>query len=923
MVWERDGSFTREYPIIVQDLGGGGIADICFVIDDTGSMGGLITAVRAGVAAFTDSLTRSDINYRLGLVTFKDDVEFDMGYDLTGDVAVFLAAIDAIGVSGGGDGPELSLDAIYDALDSLHWRAGTRIVIIMVTDNSPHYRGDGTAYSDVLPSEVIDHLLDFDALCFCAHVSSWMDVDTNFIHIAEATGAAWYDSSNFAVILSQIVEEIRGGYFVSWTSHDPIADCRVRDTRILAAYPNVHDTDDPGYIDDFDVLDYHSPCSPEALIIEPLPDKYTSCSHQPVIMSFEELEDGIDPASIQFVVENNVFNYDTPGMTWDDPYLRYDPADEDSFTHRSEILVNLARVMDLQGHMPYHGPVAWKFKVDLVGPIAYDPEPPIDAVIDDFQPTISFDISDDYAGVWVSSIIVSIDNNEIRSSFPPELIMIDSSSTGVHWDGRTFRFETSEAGITFQQNDTVCVNIIRAVDKIDYCEPNPLQEDGLVRWCFRIPDDDTLCPEFDMFRPLPDDRMDAGVPFHLECEITDPSGVYDDETGSEGQGVYVIWDDDGDLEDGTYNETLMENIGGDTYRTSEMIPGQSENAEFVWSVWAFDNDFELEEPSDRTGCFSEVQRLIFGIGPIQTIVEPLPLDLSTSTVPDQPIKILLEDDESPIDEASIILEVRGTEYTIADPEMTFIGDTLIFRPTGEWPDGDSVYYSLIAADDIHGLPVQNPHGSRFFPDLSGPYVVDGSISPVEGAITMDFEEPITMIIEDELREVDEETFRLVILGDTITWGDAGLYWDEDDNILSYIPGDAGAVWPNGDTVCVHVINVNDNESDYGTPNGLEDDVFSWCFTVSVTSCGHSPSIFTPNGDGYNDYVVFTYPNQAFGEGVIKIFDTSFNRIWYSERGETIWRGRDDTGDPAAGGLYIYSIEIDGESICNGSVTLLR
>ncbi len=308
---------------------------------------------------------------------------------------------------------------------------------------------------------------------------------------------------------------------------------------------------------------------------------------------------------------------------------------------------------------------------------------------------------------------------------------------------------------------------------------------------------------------------------------------------------------------------------------------------------------------------------------MQTIVEPLPLNLATSTVPDQEIRILLEDEESPVEPSTIILEVNGVEYTIDDPEMRFNEDTLVFKPASEWPDGDSVYFELISAKDVHGLPTQNRHGSRFFPDHSGPYVIPGSISPELDAITMDFEEPISMEIVDDLRIVDGESFILMIGGNPVASGDPGLYWDADRGILSYDPAEAEVVWPNGDTVCVHLIQATDIEAEYGEPNDLYEDEFSWCFTVSVTSCGHGPSIFTPNGDGYNDIVVFTYPNQAFGEGVIKIFDTSFNRIWYSERGATTWNGIDESGDPAPGGLYLYSIEIDGESICSGSLTLLR
>ncbi len=123
---------------------------------------------------------------------------------------------------------------------------------------------------------------------------------------------------------------------------------------------------------------------------------------------------------------------------------------------------------------------------------------------------------------------------------------------------------------------------------------------------FVTPDDDTLGPTFSSF--LPDSVPDTTA-FTISCVITDPSGVYDDSTGSGGQGVYLLWDNDGELTI-TANERRMSLAAGDTFTTDYQIPQQNRNANFVYEVYAYDNDFDFNEPEDRTQAQSGIQSII-------------------------------------------------------------------------------------------------------------------------------------------------------------------------------------------------------------------------------------------------------------------------------------------------------------------------
>jgi hypothetical protein len=120
------------------------------------------------------------------------------------------------------------------------------------------------------------------------------------------------------------------------------------------------------------------------------------------------------------------------------------------------------------------------------------------------------------------------------------------------------------------------------------------------------PDDDTLGPAFSDFSP---DSTPDTIGFRISCAITDPSGVFDDSTGSNGQGVYLLWDNDGELSV-TANETKMSQVAGDTFATDNIIPRQNKGVPFVYEVYAYDNDFDFNEPGDRTQGQSGIQSIV-------------------------------------------------------------------------------------------------------------------------------------------------------------------------------------------------------------------------------------------------------------------------------------------------------------------------
>ncbi len=115
-------------------------------------------------------------------------------------------------------------------------------------------------------------------------------------------------------------------------------------------------------------------------------------------------------------------------------------------------------------------------------------------------------------------------------------------------------------------------------------------------------DEDTEPPVFSNFYPK---EVVAGTDFYIKCQISDLSGIYDDDTGSDGQGVYLIWDVD-ELTPDSHIVRMRETSNG-IYVTNSKIPGQPLGTKIFYQVFAYDNDYDWERKDDRKQGFSEKQ----------------------------------------------------------------------------------------------------------------------------------------------------------------------------------------------------------------------------------------------------------------------------------------------------------------------------
>ncbi|MDX1942549.1 MAG: gliding motility-associated C-terminal domain-containing protein [Saprospiraceae bacterium] len=220
---------------------------------------------------------------------------------------------------------------------------------------------------------------------------------------------------------------------------------------------------------------------------------------------------------------------------------------------------------------------------------------------------------------------------------------------------------------------------------------------------------------------------------------------------------------------------------------------------------------------------------------------------------------------------------------------------------------------------------------------AGAYVVRVT-SPVECKITIPYQLK-TPLIQMQLNQV-------ICEGGTVRFGDqmlseSGIYWDTlrtDFNCDSIIELNLRVTKIIGDSLQIKIF---DGESFQVGPNHYSRPGYYEIPLQSVAGCDSLvyldlqlykvffPNVFSPNGDGQNDYFTIFGGTELLLVKDLRIFDRWGNIIFYKKDllpNDASWGGQSN-GKPAPTGLYIYVAQLlmtDGkEKQFRGSTLLLR
>src|SRR5947208_394543 len=99
--------------------------EVCFVLDTTGSMSGLIEGAKQKIWSIANEMisAKPTPEIRLGLVGYRDrgDEYITKVFDLTNDIDAIYGQLQTFRAAGGGDTPESVNEALQDAVQKMSW----------------------------------------------------------------------------------------------------------------------------------------------------------------------------------------------------------------------------------------------------------------------------------------------------------------------------------------------------------------------------------------------------------------------------------------------------------------------------------------------------------------------------------------------------------------------------------------------------------------------------------------------------------------------------------------------------------------------------------------------------------------------------------------------------------------------------------
>lgn len=124
--------------------------EVLFVLDTTGSMGGLIEGAKLKIWSIANQMLRAKPtpSLRIGLLAYRDrgDSYITKFYDLSPDIDTIYANLQQFSADGGGDTPESVNQALQEAVTRPSWSADRKVlkIVFLVGDAPPHmdYQND-------------------------------------------------------------------------------------------------------------------------------------------------------------------------------------------------------------------------------------------------------------------------------------------------------------------------------------------------------------------------------------------------------------------------------------------------------------------------------------------------------------------------------------------------------------------------------------------------------------------------------------------------------------------------------------------------------------------------------------------------------------------------------------------------------------
>jgi Mg-chelatase subunit ChlD len=187
--------------------------DVVFVLDTTGSMGGLIEGAKAKIWSIANQMisAKPTPRLRIGLVGYRDrgDEYVTKRFDLSDDIDTIYGHLRGLTAGGGNDTPESVNQALHEAVHQMSWSPGRDAlkIVFLVGDAPPHldYKDDvkyqATCQAAVKKDVIVNTVQ-------CGGIPSTTPVWKEIASLAEGSYVAIGQTGDMQVVSTPMDEEL-------------------------------------------------------------------------------------------------------------------------------------------------------------------------------------------------------------------------------------------------------------------------------------------------------------------------------------------------------------------------------------------------------------------------------------------------------------------------------------------------------------------------------------------------------------------------------------------------------------------------------------------------------------------------------------------------------------------------------------------
>ncbi len=179
--------------------------EVCFVLDTTGSMGGLIEGAKQKIWSIANDMisAKPTPELKIGLVGYRDrgDDYIVKSFPMTDDIDAMYGHLRAFEAAGGGDMPESVNEGLAEAINKMKWSDDRSVLklIFLVGDAPPHMDyADGPKYPDLCRAAAKKDLIINTVQC--GDIAETTPIWKEIAKMSEGSYAAIAQSGNMAVV---------------------------------------------------------------------------------------------------------------------------------------------------------------------------------------------------------------------------------------------------------------------------------------------------------------------------------------------------------------------------------------------------------------------------------------------------------------------------------------------------------------------------------------------------------------------------------------------------------------------------------------------------------------------------------------------------------------------------------------------------